>query len=70
MLNFGKGHKKEIIQALKEDNAGHISVTAGGFIDDESARRIREMGVKAVFPKGTILEELVEWAHNNIKALE
>ena len=57
---------EEILQLLKEAEAGHISVTAGGSLGDEDLARIIQMGVKAVFPSGTSFAELVEWSRKNI----
>ena len=58
---------EEIIRLLKAENAGYISVTAGGFLVDEDIERIKEMGVMAFFPKGTTFDEIVEWSRENIK---
>ena len=58
---------KEILQLLKEAEAGHISVTAGGSLSDEDLTRIMQMGVAAVFPRGTTFGELVEWSRKNIR---
>ena len=58
---------ERIIGLLKKQEAGHISVTAGGFLDDEDITRIRQMGVMAYFPKGTSFETIVEWSLENIK---
>ena len=58
---------EKIIGLLKKQEAGHISVTAGGFLDDEDITRIRQMGVMAFFPRGTSFETIVEWSLENIK---
>ncbi len=58
---------EKIIGLLKKQEAGHISVTAGGFLDDEDIPRIRQMGVMAFFPRGTSFEAIVEWSLENIK---
>ena len=58
---------EEILRLLKAENAGSISVTAGGFLDDEDIERIKKMGVMAFFPKGTTFDEIVEWSRENIK---
>jgi len=59
---------EKIIGLLKKQEADHISVTAGGLLDDEDIPRIRQMGVMAFFPKGTSFETIVEWSLENIKA--
>ena len=58
---------EKIIGLLKKQEADHISVTAGGFLDDEDIPRIRQMGVMAFFPRGTSFETIVEWSLENIK---
>jgi methylmalonyl-CoA mutase C-terminal domain/subunit len=58
---------QEMIGLLKEKKADYISVTAGGFLDDDDIPRVKEMGVIAFFPKGTSFREIVEWAQERIK---
>ena len=59
---------EKIIGLLKKQEAGHISVTAGGLLDDKDIPRIRQMGVMAFFPRDTSFEAIVEWSLENIKA--
>jgi methylmalonyl-CoA mutase C-terminal domain/subunit len=56
-----------MIGLLKEQKADYITVTAGGFLDDDDIPRVKDMGVMAFFPKGTTFRELVEWAREGIK---
>ena len=58
---------EEILRLLKEREVDHISITAGGFLEDDDIPRIREMGVMEFFPRGTTFEEIVEWSQKNIK---
>jgi methylmalonyl-CoA mutase C-terminal domain/subunit len=58
---------EEISRLLKEEQATHISVTAGGIMDDEQISRIREMDVMAFFPQGTTFDQLIAWARDNLK---
>ncbi len=58
---------EELIRLLKKEKADNITVTAGGFLDEEDIVRIKEMGVLAFFPKGTSFSELVDWSQKNIK---
>jgi methylmalonyl-CoA mutase C-terminal domain/subunit len=53
-----------VLRLLKERKAGDIPVFAGGIIPDEDARRLKKMGVKAVFGPGTSLEEIVTAARS------
>ena len=57
----------EMIRLLKKEKADHISVTAGGFIEDAEIPRVKAMGVLTFFPKGTAFDELIAWARENIK---
>jgi methylmalonyl-CoA mutase C-terminal domain/subunit len=51
-----------IVRLLKERKAGDIPVFAGGIIPDEDARRLRKLGVQAIFGPGATLEEIVSTA--------
>lgn len=58
---------EEIFMLLERENAEDISVTAGGFLNDEDIARIKEMGVMAFFPRGTAFDEIVSWSQKNIE---
>jgi methylmalonyl-CoA mutase C-terminal domain/subunit len=51
-----------IVKLLKERKAGDIPVFAGGIIPDEDARRLKRLGVQAIFGPGATLEEIVSTA--------
>lgn len=51
-----------VLTLLKEKKAGDIPVFAGGIIPDEDARRLKKLGIKAVFGPGTTLESIVTTA--------
>lgn len=57
----------EIRRLLKEAKSDHITVTAGGFLDENDISLLKDMGVMEFFPRGTPFEELVEWSKNNIR---
>ena len=57
----------KIFELLAEENASHIQLTAGGFLNDEDIPQIREMGVVEFFPLGTTYAELIEWSKRHIK---
>jgi methylmalonyl-CoA mutase C-terminal domain/subunit len=57
----------EIKRLLTKENSEHITVTAGGFLDENDIALIEEMGIMKFFPKGTSFEELIEWSKKNIK---
>jgi methylmalonyl-CoA mutase C-terminal domain/subunit len=51
-----------ILALLKKRKASDIPVFAGGIIPDEDAKRLRKIGLKAVFGPGTSLEQIVTTA--------
>ena len=57
----------EIRRLLKTAHSDHITVTAGGFLDENDIPLLKDVGVMEFFPKGTPLEELVEWSKKNIR---
>jgi methylmalonyl-CoA mutase C-terminal domain/subunit len=58
----------EIRRILKEEASEHITITAGGFLDEGDIPRIRAMGVMEFFPRGTPLRKLTSWARDHIKS--
>ncbi|MCL5885882.1 MAG: cobalamin B12-binding domain-containing protein [Actinobacteria bacterium] len=51
---------KKVLDALKEVGAGDIPVVIGGLIHPPDVPVLREMGIAAVFPSGTRLDEVVQ----------
>ncbi|EQD47611.1 methylmalonyl-CoA mutase [mine drainage metagenome] len=51
-----------IVQLLKKEKASDIPVFAGGIIPDEDVRRLKKLGVRAIFGPGASLEEIVTTA--------
>ncbi|HZY91302.1 MAG TPA: cobalamin B12-binding domain-containing protein [Thermoplasmata archaeon] len=51
-----------VLSLLKEKKVRGVPVFAGGIIPDEDARRLRKLGIRAVFGPGTTLEEIVTTA--------
>ena len=52
----------KILELIRKEGAGPIPVFVGGIIPDEDARRLRKLGVKAIFGPGASLQEIVESA--------
>ncbi|HEV2316271.1 MAG TPA: cobalamin B12-binding domain-containing protein [Thermoplasmata archaeon] len=57
-----------VIKLLKLRKAGDIPVFAGGIIPDDDARRLRKIGVRAIFGPGASLEEIVTTARSIARA--
>ncbi len=51
-----------VISLLKRRKVAYIPVFAGGIIPDEDAKRLRRMGIRAIFGPGTSLEEVITTA--------
>jgi methylmalonyl-CoA mutase, C-terminal domain len=52
----------QVIRLLEKSDAADIPIFAGGIIPDEDARRLKRLGIKAVFGPGTSLAEIVSTA--------
>ncbi|GBC94065.1 Methylmalonyl-CoA mutase [bacterium HR15] len=48
-----------ILNLLKERNAEDILVIAGGTIPEDDAVQLKQMGVRGVYPPGTLIEEFI-----------
>jgi methylmalonyl-CoA mutase cobalamin-binding domain/chain len=48
------------LNLLKERNAEDILVIAGGTIPEDDAEALKQMGVRGVYPPGTLIEEFVQ----------
>jgi len=51
-----------VLALLKKETGAKIPVFAGGIIPDEDARRLRRLGIRAIFGPGASLHEIVETA--------
>lgn len=51
---------KKVLDALKEMGGGDIPVVIGGLIHPPDVPVLKEMGIAAVFPSGTRLDEVVQ----------
>ncbi len=56
----------EVIRLLKEKGADDVTIFGGGIIPDEDARKLAEMGVKALFTPGASTEDIIKWVHDNV----
>jgi methylmalonyl-CoA mutase C-terminal domain/subunit len=52
---------KRILERLREADALDVAVVVGGTIPASDAQALRAMGVRAVFPMGTALPEIVSY---------
>ena len=59
----------EVIRQLRAKGAGDVTVIGGGIIPYDDIPRLKEVGVKEVFPPGTPLDDIVAWTRENVKPL-
>ena len=57
----------EVVKQLAEKGAGGITVIGGGIIPEEDVPRLKQAGIKEIFPPGTPLEEIIKWTNENVK---
>jgi methylmalonyl-CoA mutase C-terminal domain/subunit len=57
----------EVIRLLREKGADDVTIFGGGIIPDEDARKLAEMGVKAIFTPGASTEEIIKWVGENVQ---
>ncbi len=50
-----------VLQLLKEQGAGEIAVFGGGIVPDEDRPMLQQAGVKALFPPGTSMDQIVNF---------
>jgi len=51
-----------VLRLLRTQGGAAIPVFAGGIIPDEDARRLKRLGIRAIFGPGTSLDEIVQTA--------
>ena len=56
----------EVIRLLKEKGADDVTIFGGGIIPDEDARKLAQLGVKAVFTPGATTEDIIKWVRENV----
>jgi methylmalonyl-CoA mutase, C-terminal domain len=54
----------KVLELLRKERSAKIRVFAGGIIPDEDARRLKRMGIRAIFGPGTSLDEIVRTAQH------
>lgn len=55
---------RKLIDRLKEKSAEDIHVVVGGVIPPDDLDRLKEIGVRAVFPVGSSFKEIVDFIRN------
>jgi methylmalonyl-CoA mutase, C-terminal domain len=57
----------KVIDLLREKGAEDIVVFGGGIIPEEDFPALMQVGMKAIFPPGTTIDQAIHWVRENIK---
>lgn len=57
----------KILDLLKKEGLTDVLVVLGGIVPDEDAKRLKDMGVSAVFGPGTETGEIVEFTRSHVR---
>ncbi len=55
------GLTRKVVERLREEGAGDITVVVGGLILKEDIDKLKEAGAQAVFPSGTPSQTIVDY---------
>ncbi len=58
---------RRILHLLQERSAQDILVFGGGIIPAQDAEQLKRMGVRAIFPPGTSMKEIVSFVADNVR---
>ncbi len=56
----------EIMKHLRQHKLDHILVIAGGIIPKDDIPFLQEIGIKAIYPPGSSLEDIVSFIRTNV----
>jgi methylmalonyl-CoA mutase C-terminal domain/subunit len=57
-----------VMELLREKGLDDVLVVIGGIIPDVDVPRLKEVGVKGVFPPGTPMQEIIEFVNRHARA--
>lgn len=57
-----------VMELIREQGLDDVLVLIGGIIPDVDIPRLKEIGVKGVFPPGTPMQDIVDFIHANARA--
>ena len=57
-----------VMELVRDKGLDDVLVLIGGIIPDVDVPRLREAGVKGVFPPGTAMQEIVDFIQANVRA--
>jgi methylmalonyl-CoA mutase, C-terminal domain len=57
-----------VMELLREKGLDDVLVVIGGIIPDVDVPRLKEIGVKGVFPPGTPMQEIIDFVNRHARA--
>ena len=57
----------EILRLLKEKKASDIHVFGGGIIPEQDVKKLRKLGIGALFPPGTSTRDIIKYVKSGFK---
>ena len=58
---------EKLIEKMDEKRIGDIMVLVGGVIPKRDIPHLREIGIRGIFPGGTLFDEIIRWIKENVK---
>ncbi|MFN0103940.1 MAG: cobalamin B12-binding domain-containing protein [Bryobacteraceae bacterium] len=56
-----------VLELLRQNRMEDVAVIVGGIIPDEDSLKLKQLGVAAVFPPGSSLEEIVSFIRSAVR---
>jgi len=60
----------ELVKQLREKGGDNITIIGGGIIPEDDIPKLKEAGIKEIFPPGTPLKEIVRWTKEKVKPVD
>lgn len=58
-----------VVELLKEQGGGHITVFGGGIIPDADIPKLKDAGIAEIFTPGAPTKEIIDWVENHVKEI-
>jgi methylmalonyl-CoA mutase C-terminal domain/subunit len=59
---------KKLMETIQKEGINDIAVVVGGVIPNQDIPRLKEMGIRGVFPGGAHFDEIIQFIQEHVKA--
>lgn len=59
---------KKLMETIQKEGINDIAVVVGGVIPNQDIPRLKEMGIRGVFPGGAHFDEIIQFIQEHLKA--